>query len=91
MLVERWVTMQDSVPRRRSSRMCLAATIEEIEFEEKFARECAFITTLSAITPSSTRWGDRVEEDLLSPISRDNWEIMSRGPQVLDMEHREQD
>jgi hypothetical protein len=33
--------------------------------QEKFARECAFITTLSAITPSSTRWGDRVEEDRL--------------------------
>jgi hypothetical protein len=28
---------------------------------------------------------------LLSPISRDNWEIMSRGPQVLDMKYREQD
>ena len=28
---------------------------------------------------------------MLSPISRDNLEIMSRGPQVLDMEYREQD
>jgi hypothetical protein len=28
---------------------------------------------------------------MLSPISRDNQEIMSRGPQVLDMEYREQD
>jgi hypothetical protein len=41
-------------------------TVKEIEFEEKFARECAFITTLSAITPSSTRWGDRVDEDRLT-------------------------
>jgi hypothetical protein len=28
---------------------------------------------------------------LLSLIFRDNQEIMSRGPQVLDMEYREQD
>jgi hypothetical protein len=40
-----------------------AATAEEIEFSDQFARECAFVTTLSAITPSSTSWGDRVEED----------------------------
>jgi hypothetical protein len=44
----------------------LAATTEEIEFEEKFAREFAFITTLSAITPSSLSWGDRVDEDRLT-------------------------
>jgi hypothetical protein len=41
----------------------LRATTEELEFKEKLARECAFVTTLSAITPSSTRWGGRVEED----------------------------
>jgi hypothetical protein len=29
-------------------------------------RECAFMTTLSAITPSNTRWGDRVDEDRLT-------------------------
>jgi hypothetical protein len=28
--------------------------------------ESAFITTLSAITPSNTRWGDRFEEDRLT-------------------------
>jgi hypothetical protein len=44
----------------------LAATTKEIEFEEKFARECAFVTTLSAVTPSNIRWGDRVEEDRLT-------------------------
>jgi hypothetical protein len=44
----------------------LATTPEEIEFEEKFARECAFITTLSTITPSSISWGDRVDEDCLT-------------------------
>jgi hypothetical protein len=43
----------------------LAATAEEIEFNDQFARECAFVTTLSAITPYSTRWGDRVDEDRL--------------------------
>jgi hypothetical protein len=47
----------------------LAATAEEIEFKEKFARECAFITTLSAITPSSISWGDRVDEDRLAHSS----------------------
>jgi hypothetical protein len=46
-----------------------AATAEEIEFEEKFARECAFMTTLSAITPCSTRWGDIVDEDRLTHSS----------------------
>jgi hypothetical protein len=40
-----------------------ATTAEEIEFSDQFARECAFVTTLSVITPSSTRWGDRVDED----------------------------
>ena len=29
--------------------------------------------------------------EVLSPFSRDNQEIMSRGPQVLDMKYREQD
>jgi hypothetical protein len=43
-----------------------AATTEEIEFSDQFARECAFVTTLSAITPSNTRWGDRVDEDRLT-------------------------
>jgi hypothetical protein len=41
-------------------------TTEELEFDEKFARECAFTTTLSAVTPSNIRWGDRVEEDRLT-------------------------
>jgi hypothetical protein len=43
-----------------------AATTEEIEFSDQFSRECAFITTLSAITPYNTIWGDRVEEDRLT-------------------------
>jgi hypothetical protein len=42
-----------------------AATAEEMEFSDQFARECAFITTLSTITPSSISWGDRVDEDRL--------------------------
>jgi hypothetical protein len=32
-------------------------------------RECTFVSCLSAITPSSVRWGDRVEEDLLTQSS----------------------
>jgi hypothetical protein len=44
----------------------LATTTEEIEFEEKFVRECAFITTLSAITPSNISCGDIVHEDRLT-------------------------
>jgi hypothetical protein len=43
-----------------------AATVEEIEFTDQFARECAFITT---ITPSSISWGDRVYEDHLTHSS----------------------
>jgi hypothetical protein len=46
-----------------------AATAEEIEFSDQFARECAFVTSLSAITPSSTRWGDKVDEDRLTHSS----------------------
>jgi hypothetical protein len=46
-----------------------AATAKEIEFSDQFARECVFMTTLSAITPSSTRWGDRVDEDRLTHSS----------------------
>jgi len=46
-----------------------AATAEEIEFSDRFARECAFITTLSAITPSNISWGDRVDEDSLTHSS----------------------
>jgi hypothetical protein len=45
-------------PKKKKKQDMLAVTTEEIEFEEKFARECAFITTLSAITPSSISWGD---------------------------------
>jgi hypothetical protein len=46
-----------------------AATAEEMEFSDQFARECAFIATLSTITPSSISWGDRVDEDRLTHSS----------------------
>jgi hypothetical protein len=55
--------------KKKKQQDVLAATTEEIEFSDQFARECAFITTLSAITPSSTRWGDRVDEDRLTHSS----------------------
>jgi hypothetical protein len=53
-------------PKKKKRQDVLAATAEEIEFSDQFARECAFVTTLSAITPSNTRWGDKVEEDRLT-------------------------
>jgi hypothetical protein len=43
-----------------------AATTEELEFDTQFARECAFVSSLEAVTPSNVRWGDSVEEDLLT-------------------------
>jgi hypothetical protein len=46
--------------RKKKQQDVSAATTEEIEFNEQFARECAFMTTLSIVTPSSIRWGDRV-------------------------------
>jgi hypothetical protein len=46
-----------------------AATTEELEFDTQFARECAFTSSLSVVTPSNIRWGDRVEDDLLTHIS----------------------
>jgi hypothetical protein len=57
-----------------SEMLCLwrdgsAATAEEMEFSDQFARECAFIATLSTITPSSISWGDRVDEDRLTHSS----------------------
>jgi hypothetical protein len=42
------------------------ATTAKEEFNAQFVRECAFVSYLSADTPSSGRWGDRVEEDLLT-------------------------
>jgi hypothetical protein len=46
-----------------------AATTEELEFDAQFARECAFATNLLVVTPSNIRWGDKVEEDLLTHSS----------------------
>jgi hypothetical protein len=53
-------------PKKKKKKDVLAVTAEEIEFEENFVRECALITTLSTITPSSIIWGDRGEEDRLT-------------------------
>jgi hypothetical protein len=46
-----------------------ATTIEEIEFIAQYERECAFVSSLSVVTPSNVRWRDRVEEDLLTHSS----------------------
>jgi hypothetical protein len=46
-----------------------AVTAEEIEFVAQYERECVFASSLSDVTPSSVRWGDRVEEDLLTHSS----------------------
>jgi hypothetical protein len=45
------------------------ATTEELEFDEQLVRECAFMNTLSVVTPSNIIWGDRVEDDLLTHSS----------------------
>jgi hypothetical protein len=45
-------------PKKKKKQDVLVATAEEIEFEENFVRECAFITTLSVITPSRISWRD---------------------------------
>jgi hypothetical protein len=52
--------------KKKKQQDVLATTTKEIEFNDQFARECAFVTTLSAITTSNTRWGDRVDEDRLT-------------------------
>jgi hypothetical protein len=68
LLVERWFTIQDSVPRiRRRSKDGKAMTAKEEEFVTQFVRECVFASCcLSVDTPSSGRWEDRVEEVLLT-------------------------
>jgi hypothetical protein len=52
-------------PKKNKKQQDVSATIaKELEFDAQFARECA-----SIVTPSSIRWGDRVEEDLLTHSS----------------------
>jgi hypothetical protein len=55
--------------KKKKQQDVLGAITEEKEFNDQFARECAFVTTLSAITPSSTRWGDQVDKDRLTHSS----------------------
>jgi hypothetical protein len=51
-------------PKKKKKHQDVSVAIaEEIDFSDQFARECAFMTTLSVITPSNTRWGDKVDED----------------------------
>jgi hypothetical protein len=38
----------------------IVATTEEIQFVAQYERECAFVSSLLAVTPSNVRWGDRV-------------------------------
>jgi hypothetical protein len=49
-------------PKKKKQQDDSAATAEELEFNAQFARECAFAT-------SYIRWGDRVEDDLLTHSS----------------------
>jgi hypothetical protein len=53
-------------PQKKKKQDVSTTTTKELEFDAQFARECAFATTLSVVTPSNIRWGDRVEEDLLN-------------------------
>jgi hypothetical protein len=50
---------------------------QEEEFDAQFARECAFVNYCLVDAPSNVRWGDRVEEDLLTQS------IDSEGAQTL--------
>jgi hypothetical protein len=71
-----------------------AATTEEIELSDQFVRECEFATTLSSITPSNTRWRDKVDEDRLTHNSDSEgdetqcpWTSSERvtGPPMIDI------
>jgi hypothetical protein len=46
-----------------------AATSEELEFDTQFEREYEFTSSLSIVTPSNIRWGERFEEKLLTHSS----------------------
>jgi hypothetical protein len=54
--------------KKKQHDVSVAAT-KELEFDELFARECEFTTTLSVVTPSNIIWEDRVEEDQLTHSS----------------------
>jgi hypothetical protein len=56
-------------PKKKKHHDVSAATTEELQFDTQFARECAFTSSLFVVTPSSIRWGDRVEDDLLTHTS----------------------
>jgi hypothetical protein len=61
--------MQDSVPRRRRSSRMFQQRQQRSLSSIHSLRECAFNNSLSVVTPSSIRWGDRVEDDLLTHSS----------------------
>jgi hypothetical protein len=54
--------------KRKKKKQCdgTTTTTEEREFITQFESECAFVSYLSVDTPSNVRWGDKVEEDLLT-------------------------
>jgi hypothetical protein len=58
-------------PKRKKKRQQdgMAATAKEEEFVAQFGRECAFVSYCSVDAPSSVKWGDSVEEDLLTQSS----------------------
>jgi hypothetical protein len=57
-------------PKKKKKRQDVSATTaKELEFDTQFVRECTFTSSLSIVTPSSIRWGDRVEDDLLTHSS----------------------
>jgi hypothetical protein len=62
--------MQRQCPKKKKKQQDVSTTTtEELEFDTQFARECAFTSSLFVVTPSSIRWGDRVEDDLLTHSS----------------------
>jgi hypothetical protein len=57
-------------PKKKKKKQDVSTTTtEELEFNTQFVRECAFTSSLSAVTPSNIRWGDIVEDDLLTHSS----------------------
>jgi hypothetical protein len=80
-------------PKKKKQQDDTTTSVEEIDFTTQFSRECAFASSLSVVTPSNIRWGDKVEEDLLTHSSdlegaqtQFSWKPYSRvtGPPVTN-------
>jgi hypothetical protein len=75
----------------RCGHLCASYMRALMTMQDVIPRECAFIATLSAITPSSISWGDRVDEDRLTHSTGITRRSCLEAHMVLDMEYREQE